>query len=85
MSKTMLLTAEARRPFTRTRLLAAHALGATSRQLDRLAAALSASAAPRLTREASQVFEFYAEAGAPEGALYLDGELVGYLPGVTRL
>ena len=29
--------------------------------------------------------EFYAEAGAPEGALYLDGELVGYLPGVTRL
>lgn len=29
--------------------------------------------------------EFYAEAGAPEGALYLDGELVGYLPGVKRL
>ena len=26
-----------------------------------------------------------AEAGAPEGALYVDGELVGYLPGVTRL
>ena len=31
------------------------------------------------------VLEFYAEAGAPEGALYLDGQLVGYLPGVTRL
>jgi len=29
--------------------------------------------------------EFYASAGAPEGALYLDGELVGWLPGVTRL
>ena len=29
--------------------------------------------------------QVYAEAGAPEGALYLDGELVGYLPGVTRL
>ncbi|OYV02120.1 MAG: hypothetical protein CFE45_01800 [Burkholderiales bacterium PBB5] len=29
--------------------------------------------------------EFYAEAGAPEGALYLDGELVGRLPGVQRL
>lgn len=28
--------------------------------------------------------EFYAEAGAPEGALYLDGELVGWV-GVTRL
>jgi hypothetical protein len=32
------------------------------------------------------VLEFHAEAGAPEGgALYLDGRLVGYLPGVTRL
>jgi len=29
--------------------------------------------------------EFYAEAGAPEGALYLDGELVGWVPGVRRL
>ena len=29
--------------------------------------------------------EFYAEAGAPEGALYMDGELIGRLPGVTRL
>lgn len=31
------------------------------------------------------VLEFYAEAGAPEGALYVDGRLVGHLPGVTRL
>ena len=85
MSKTLWLTAETRRPFARSRLLAARALGAASAQLDRLAAALSASAAPRLTREASHVLEFYAEAGAPEGALYLDGELVGYLPGVKRL
>lgn len=29
--------------------------------------------------------EFYAEAGAPEGAVYLDGQLVGWLPGVQRL
>jgi hypothetical protein len=29
--------------------------------------------------------EFHAEAGAPEGALYRDGELVGWLPGVNRL
>ena len=28
--------------------------------------------------------EFHAEAGAPEGALYIDGELVGYLE-VRRL
>jgi hypothetical protein len=31
------------------------------------------------------VLEFYADAGAPEGALYVDGRLVGHLPGVTRL
>lgn len=31
------------------------------------------------------VFEFYAEAGAPEGALFVDGERVGVLDGVTRL
>jgi hypothetical protein len=29
--------------------------------------------------------EFYAEAGAPEGALYADGERVGTLQGITRL
>ncbi len=31
------------------------------------------------------VLEFYADAAAPEGALYLDGELVGWVPGVRRL
>jgi hypothetical protein len=31
------------------------------------------------------VLEFYAEAGAPEGALYLDGKLVGWVAGVNRL
>jgi hypothetical protein len=31
------------------------------------------------------VLEFYAEAGAPEGALYVDGRLVGHVPGVSRL
>lgn len=31
------------------------------------------------------VLEFYAEAGAPEGALYVDGKLVGHLVGVQRL
>ncbi|WP_295645744.1 hypothetical protein [uncultured Methylibium sp.] len=29
--------------------------------------------------------EFHAEAGAPEGALYVDGQLAGWLSGVTRL
>ncbi|MFT3664175.1 hypothetical protein [Piscinibacter sp.] len=61
---------------------AAGALRSASAALARLARRLAARSAapgpdPRL--------EFYAEAGAPEGALYLDGELVGWLPGVTRL
>nr|WP_316641275.1 hypothetical protein [uncultured Roseateles sp.] len=36
-------------------------------------------------RTKAPVVEFYAEAGAPEGALFVDGELIGYLPGVNRL
>ncbi|HKW83336.1 MAG TPA: hypothetical protein VJN68_06235 [Burkholderiaceae bacterium] len=30
-------------------------------------------------------FEFHAEAGAPEGALYVDGEFAGFVAGVQRL
>jgi hypothetical protein len=55
----------------------------------RSAATVLAGLARRLARTASApadpVYEFYAEAGAPEGALYIDGKLVGRLPGVTRL
>lgn len=29
--------------------------------------------------------EFFQDAGAPEGAVYLDGQLLGTLPGVHRL
>ncbi|MEO5698195.1 MAG: hypothetical protein ABIQ60_13790 [Burkholderiaceae bacterium] len=45
----------------------------------------------RMVRHSAQVvsqdarLEFYAEAGAPEGALYLDGRLVGQIRGVKRL
>ena len=65
--------------------LAARALGAASRLLGRLAARLSAAAAHAPAPTMAPVLEFYADAGAPEGALYLDGELVGTLHGVTRL
>lgn len=66
------------------RQLAALTLRQSSRLLARLARKLSAR-----RRSASALrppeLEFYAEAGAPEGALYLDGELVGHLAGITRL
>jgi hypothetical protein len=31
------------------------------------------------------VLEFHADAGAPEGALYVNGKLVGHIQGVQRL
>lgn len=39
----------------------------------------------RAARRRRPELEFYAEAGAPEGALYVDGHLAGTLPGVSRL
>ena len=66
--------------------LAAVLLRSASVLLERLAERLTvvAPSAPIASALASHV-EFHAEAGAPEGALYADGVLVGVLPGVTRL
>jgi hypothetical protein len=66
----------------RARDFLAALLRSGSRALDRLALRLArvapvAHGDPRL--------EFYAEAGAPEGALYVDGRLVGTVAGVNRL
>jgi len=42
--------------------------------------------APAERRVAAEpMLEFHAEAGAPEGALYVDGRRIGVLPGVKRL
>lgn len=66
-----------------TRRLAAALLRSASRGLALLARQLRSGT--RRAPAAAPVLEFYAEAGAPEGALYVDGQLVGHLPGVTRL
>jgi hypothetical protein len=63
------------------RLLAVKALQAASAGLARMATRLE-TASP-LERE--HCIEFHAEAGALEGALYIDGCLVARLPGVRRL
>lgn len=63
--------------------VAAAALRHISRLLARLARRLESAQAAR-SRRAPQL-EFYADACAPEGALYADGELVGHLSGVRRL
>jgi hypothetical protein len=65
------------------RRLAAVGLRSASAALARLSRRLAQPVA-RAVRPAPQL-EFYAEAGAPEGALYLDGEFVGWVAGVKRL
>ena len=62
----------------------AHALQAASAALDRVATRV----AQREAAAGTQTVEFYSlhrEAGAPEGALYINGEFVGVIEGVTRL
>ena len=63
--------------------VAASGLRSASAVLARLSSRLALPAARKAG--AAQQLEFHAEAGAPEGALYLDGKLVGWLPGVRRL
>jgi hypothetical protein len=66
----------------RARLWATALLRAGSRLLDGLATrlALAPQAAP-----GDCLIEYHADAGAPEGALYVNGQLVGHVLGVTRL
>ncbi len=58
----------------------------------RAVGALLDTAAYRLTAQrpadalwADPMVEYHAEAGAPEGALYVNGRLVGHIEGVRRL
>ena len=64
------------------RRASARTLEAVSRGLALLARWLQTEAA---RPDGDAVLEFHAEADALEGALYLDGELVARIPGVTRL
>lgn len=63
---------------------AALALRSASKTLARLSRRVRVAQAGYGVQRAPEL-EFYAEAGAPEGALYVDGEYVGHVPGVTRL
>jgi hypothetical protein len=67
----------------RLRALAAALLRAVGAALDHLASRLTQVERPVLRPE--PVLEFHAEAGAPEGALYVNGRLFGHLPGISRL
>ncbi len=73
-------------PFSPTvsdpRRIAAAVLRDAGRALSRLARRLGRT---RERVRGEPVYEFYAEAGAPEGALYIDGQLMGHVSGVNRL
>ena len=60
-------------------------LRAAGGALDRLAHRVEGRRIPAVLPRASGTIEFHAEAGAPEGALYVDGRLVGWIGGVNRL
>ena len=88
MTKTMSWATEAPRPFSATLLYFAAAVlqGASAvlaRQAERTAAREAARAQPSLG--VVEFHHYHREAGAPEGALYVNGELVGVIEGVTRL
>ncbi len=67
----------------RARDLLALALLMASRTLGLLAERVAMR--QRVMTLAEPVIEFHGEAGAPEGALYVDGKLVGHVLGVNRL
>ena len=75
-----------RPPFSDTwRRFVAHLLRAASAALARQARDVARPLHARQRRSQHDVsVEFHAEAGAPEGALFIDGELVGYID-VRRL
>jgi hypothetical protein len=67
------------------RRLVAHLLRSASAALARQARDVARPLHARQRRSQHDMsVEFHAEAGAPEGALFIDGELVGYLD-VRRL
>jgi hypothetical protein len=66
----------------RARTITSTVLRAASRSLEALATRLTSATRPL---RADPVVEFHAEAGAPEGALFVNGELVGRVLGVNRL
>jgi hypothetical protein len=67
----------------RLRDLAAALLRLASRALDALAERLDL--VEHAPDPAEPLLEYHADAGAPEGALYVNGRLVGHVLGVNRL
>ncbi|MES2632115.1 hypothetical protein [Caenimonas sp. SL110] len=78
---------DAARPLSATLLhLVAAVLYAAGEMLTRHATRVTTAKAVRHSLPHTVEFHsFHREAGAPEGALYVNGQLVGVIEGVTRL
>ena len=78
---------ERAQPWTVTLLyLVAHGLNAASGAMTRLATRVHAMQKERPIGAGTVEFHaFHRDGAAPEGALYVNGELVGFIEGVTRL
>ncbi|MBI5276878.1 MAG: hypothetical protein HY854_10495 [Burkholderiales bacterium] len=76
---------DATRPWGATLIyIAAAVLRAASDVLSRVAARIDEARAVPPVYEV-EFHGLYREAGAPEGALYINGELVGWIEGVSKL
>lgn len=87
MTKTLSWAAgDSARPLSATLLhLLAAALQTASTVVSRLAVRVSAAQAAIASPYVVEFHALYRDAGAPEGALYVNGKLVGTIAGVTRL
>ena len=74
---------EPRADSQRARSAMATLLRAASRSLEAVASSLTLR--PPKAVCSDPLLEFHGEAGAPEGALYVNGQLVGHVLGVNRL
>ena len=87
MTKTLpWATGDVARPLSAALLyFVAATLQTASTVLTRLAVRVSEAEAVRSSPQTVEFHAVYRESGAPEGALFINGELVGTIEGVTRL
>ena len=86
MTKTMSwAVTDATRPLSTTLLYVLAALLRAASDVLTRAAATSEKKAAATASGPVEIHAIYRDAGSPEGALYVNGELVGFIEGVTRL
>lgn len=65
--------------------LVAYVLRTTGDAASRLAVRVAVANAPAPSQGVVEFHALHSDAGAPEGAIYIDGKLVGVIEGIRRL